>query len=80
MLNSLGLSYSFCRIQSTACEQQKFEQMMNEVDSAMLMHIAAGHWCVMAAYGPLRPMHFGNRFTGVANVCCPMCCIIPLYD
>lgn len=52
IVHDLGLPYSFCRIQSTACEQQKFEQMMNEIDSALLMHLASGKWCLACISRP----------------------------
>jgi hypothetical protein len=34
---------SFVRIQSTACEQQRFEQLMLELDADLLMHLALGY-------------------------------------
>jgi len=51
VLHDLGLPHSFCRIQSTACEQQKFEQMINEVDAGVLMQLAAGRCVLVWDYG-----------------------------
>ena len=36
---------SFVRIQSTACEQQRFEAILQDLDSNLLLHLALGHWC-----------------------------------
>eukprot|EP00873_Tetraselmis_striata_P034331 jgi/Tetstr1/454595/TSEL_041489.t1 len=51
VLHQAGLPYGFCRVQSTACEQQKFEQLMNEIDANLLMSLAAGHCCLVWDYG-----------------------------
>jgi hypothetical protein len=44
VLREARLPFAYCRIQSTACEQQKFEQIINEVDANMLMALATGRW------------------------------------
>jgi hypothetical protein len=41
-LQRMRLPYSFVRLQSTACEQQNFEQIVLALDSTLLMHLALG--------------------------------------
>ncbi|GFR45807.1 hypothetical protein Agub_g7263, partial [Astrephomene gubernaculifera] len=47
MLHELQLPYSFVRIQSTACEQQHLEALMNELDPSLLLSLALGHCCLV---------------------------------
>ncbi len=35
---------SFVRIQSTWCEQQRFDLILANLDAALLLHLALGHW------------------------------------
>lgn len=42
---------SFVRIQSTLCEQQQFEKMMNFLDADLLLHLALGRCCIVIDYG-----------------------------
>lgn len=34
----------FLRLPSTRCEQQQFEQLMNDLDADLLMRLALGQW------------------------------------
>lgn len=47
LLESLSLSYSFVRIQSTWCEQQRFDLILANLDAALLLHLALGHCCLV---------------------------------
>ena len=50
-LEQQRLPYGFVRIQSTACEQQHFDQILRDVDSDLLMHLALGRVCCIWDYG-----------------------------
>ena len=65
-LHSVGLPYSFVRIQSTACEQQLFEKLIGELDSALLLHLALGQWCAAAGWqgGSRQKGGGGGRSSG----------------
>jgi hypothetical protein len=49
-LHALQLPYSFVRVQSTACEQHNFEQIILALDSTLLMHLALGA-CALTSFG-----------------------------
>ncbi|KAK3240940.1 hypothetical protein CYMTET_49260 [Cymbomonas tetramitiformis] len=51
VLQDLGLPYTFVRIQSTACEQQNFEQLLNGLDSTFLLSLALGETCIVYDFG-----------------------------
>ncbi|KAK9817211.1 hypothetical protein WJX72_011116 [[Myrmecia] bisecta] len=57
----LELPYSFVRIQSTMCEQQRFEHLINEVDANLLMHLALGHCCLVWDYGSRNKKQGASR-------------------
>ncbi len=42
-----GQDVSFIRIQSTACEQKRWNDLLREVDANLLMNLALGHRCVV---------------------------------
>jgi hypothetical protein len=42
---------SFVRIQSTACEQQKWEALIRDVDANLLISLALGKSCIVYDYG-----------------------------
>eukprot|EP00892_Ulva_mutabilis_P009183 jgi/Ulvmu1/6637/UM003_0275.1 len=50
-LSALGLPYQFTRIQSTYCEQNRFEDLIIEADSGLLMGMATGHTCLVWDFG-----------------------------
>jgi hypothetical protein len=43
-------NYSFIRIQSTACEQKRWEYILQELDYTFLMDLAVGNRCVVIDY------------------------------
>ena len=43
-LYKAAVSYRFVRIQSTSCEQQRFDALLSNLDSSFLLHLALGHW------------------------------------
>ncbi|DBA85294.1 TPA: hypothetical protein ACH3X2_005986 [Trebouxia sp. C0005] len=47
LLESLSLHFSFVRIQSTWCEQQRFDLILANLDAALLLHLALGHCCLV---------------------------------
>lgn len=47
----LLLPRSFVRIQSTACEQQHFERLMQGLDATLLLQLALGHTCLVYDLG-----------------------------
>lgn len=47
LLESLNLPYSFVRIQSTWCEQQRFDLLLANLDASFLLHLALGHCCLV---------------------------------
>ncbi|KAK9821651.1 hypothetical protein WJX74_004456 [Apatococcus lobatus] len=51
LLSSMGLAYSFCRIQSTALEQKRFEALLSELDSNLLLNLALGKCCLVYDLG-----------------------------
>ncbi|KAF5835715.1 hypothetical protein DUNSADRAFT_6994 [Dunaliella salina] len=51
LLHELGLHYNYVRIQSTACEQQKWESLIVDLDTNMLMSLALGQCCLVWDYG-----------------------------
>eukprot|EP00891_Asterochloris_glomerata_P009942 jgi/Astpho2/9942/Aster-x0879 len=51
MLEQLGLPFSYVRIQSTACEQHRFEHLMNDLDADLLINLALGRRCLVWDYG-----------------------------
>lgn len=50
-LQQLGLPYRFLRLPSTRCEQQQFEQLMNDLDADLLMRLALGQCCLVHDFG-----------------------------
>jgi hypothetical protein len=42
--------YSFIRIQSTACEQKRWDFILQDLDYDFLMHLALGTHCVVVDY------------------------------
>ncbi|KAL4447627.1 hypothetical protein ABPG75_004846, partial [Micractinium tetrahymenae] len=50
-LQQLGLPYRFLRLPSTRCEQQQFEQLMNDLDADLLMRLALGQCCLVYDFG-----------------------------
>ncbi|KAL6748300.1 hypothetical protein V8C86DRAFT_2882099 [Haematococcus lacustris] len=55
MLQDLGLSFSYVRLQSTACEQQRYEQLMMSLDANLLMALAVGHCTLVYDAGSRIP-------------------------
>ncbi|GMH40515.1 hypothetical protein BSKO_08419 [Bryopsis sp. KO-2023] len=51
ILEELGLPYSFIRLQSTACEQDLVETMMQTMDANFLMNLAVGRCCLIYDFG-----------------------------
>ena len=43
--------YRFIRIQSTACEQKRWDFILQDLDTDLLMNLALGHKCVVYDYG-----------------------------
>ena len=43
-LRQLQLPYAFTRIQSTYCEQQKWDELVIEADPNLMMSMAMGNW------------------------------------
>ncbi|KAG1666767.1 hypothetical protein FOA52_004603 [Chlamydomonas sp. UWO 241] len=69
VLQELGLQSSFCRLQSTACEQGHLEALLLGLDANMLMALAQGHCCLMwdlgsrnKEVGVPRAMWYGLEF------------------
>jgi len=46
--------YRFIRIQSTACEQKRFESILMDISDDFLMLVALGHTCVVYDYSSKR--------------------------
>ncbi|KAK9852863.1 hypothetical protein WJX84_010876 [Apatococcus fuscideae] len=59
LLTRMGLQHSFCRIQSTALEQKRFEVLMSELDANLLLSLALGKICLVYDLGSR------NRVQGV---------------
>mmetsp|Transcript_1782 Transcript_1782/g.4509 ORF Transcript_1782/g.4509 Transcript_1782/m.4509 type:complete len:334 (-) Transcript_1782:585-1586(-) len=59
LLHELGLHYNYIRIQSTACEQQKWESLIVDLDANLLMSLALGQCCLVWDYGS-RHLATGN--------------------
>lgn len=47
MLGELQLPYQFLRIQSTACEQQLYDALLESLDANLLMSLALGRQCLV---------------------------------
>lgn len=47
----ISYEYSFIRIQSTACEQKRWDFLLQDLDYTFLMSLALGHTCVVYDYG-----------------------------
>ena len=45
LLEASGLPYTFCRLQSSLCEAQAFEQLVISADTHLLMSLACVHSC-----------------------------------
>lgn len=45
----MAFLHSFLRLQSTACEQQKWEDLLNSLDANFIVHLALGHWWVRSS-------------------------------
>lgn len=43
--------YAFIRIQSTACEQKRWDALIQDLDYNFLMSLALGHTCVVYDFG-----------------------------
>ena len=50
LLSNPDIEYGFIRIQSTACEQQRWEYILFEIDYDFLMNLAIGNDCVVVDY------------------------------
>lgn len=48
------VDYRFIRIQSTACEQKRFENVLMEISDDFLMLVALGHTCIVYDYSNKR--------------------------
>lgn len=48
--------YRFIRIQSTLCEQKRWDQLIQELDYDFLMNLALGHKCVIYDFGAGKPI------------------------
>jgi hypothetical protein len=48
--------YSFIRIQSTACEQKRWDFILQELDYNFLVSLALGYECVVYDYGANKPV------------------------
>lgn len=48
-LCQLQLPFGFVRIQSTTCEQQRFEKLVNDLDAGLMMALALAAWCTILA-------------------------------
>ncbi|KAL3131777.1 hypothetical protein ABBQ38_007494 [Trebouxia sp. C0009 RCD-2024] len=51
LLESLNISYSFVRIPSTWCEQQRFDLILTNLDASFLLQLALGHCCLVWDFG-----------------------------
>ena len=49
-------TYSFIRIQSTACEQKRWEFILNDIDHNFLMNLALGKTCKIYDYSEKKKM------------------------
>lgn len=74
-LTCLGLPYQLTRIQSTYCEQQKFEELIIEADPGLLMALAMGSTCLVWDFGSRnkkrgvpRALWYGLEFLRCAAV------------
>jgi len=45
------VNYRFIRLQSTACEQKRWEDIILSISDDLLMHVALGHHCIVYDYG-----------------------------
>jgi len=64
-LRQLQLPYSVSRIQSTYCEQAKWDELIIETDPNLLLSLATGNWCAR-----LRQRHAANRPLTIATRSC----------
>lgn len=48
---SIDGGYSFIRLQSTACEQKRWDFILQDLDYDFLMHLALGYACVVHDFG-----------------------------
>ena len=48
---SIDGDYSFVRIQSTACEQKRWDFILQDLDNNFLMSLALGHECIVYDFG-----------------------------
>ena len=72
-LDAVGLPYTFCRLQSSLCEAQAFEQLCVSVDTHLLMSLACGHSCYVVDFasrnkkrGVPRAVWYGTEFISYA--------------
>ncbi len=65
-LEQKQIPYSFIRIQSTACEQHRYSQMILDLDYNFLMNAALGNECIVYDFGANkeipRAMYQGLEF------------------
>jgi hypothetical protein len=52
----MGEEIRFVRIQSTACEQKRWSQIIEDLDYNFLMHLAQGEHCVVVDFSVRRRM------------------------
>ncbi|MFL1672138.1 hypothetical protein [Paenibacillus dendritiformis] len=66
VIPKLDGEYSFIRIQSTACEQKRWDFILQDLDYTFLMSLALGHKCIVYDYGANKPtpraIHQGLEF------------------
>lgn len=48
--------YAFIRIQSTACEQKRWDFVLQDLDYTFLLALASGETCVVYDYGANKPV------------------------
>lgn len=52
----LNVEYRFIRIQSTACEVKKWDNLIQDLDYDFLMNLALGHKCIVYDFGARKPV------------------------
>lgn len=55
-LLKLPTGFRFIRIQSTICEQKKWDRLIQDLDYDFLLNVAIGNECVIYDYGARKPI------------------------